>query len=172
MASSWMKKPAGWLLLLGGAVHCQSALPQERRNWFDDPFFQVSAGLPACPVPLGPLLTADEQRREAHERIERGTSCWLAGKCRDSNAYRYDKPLAPQVEAALKSVPGIERSSVWVTVRRRWVFLEGCVATSAQLAQLERAAREVPDVEAVVPALSVGREAPRYRLRDEAAAKQ
>jgi hypothetical protein len=169
--SSWVQIPAAWLLLVGGAAHCQSALPQERRNWFEDPFFQVSSGLPACPVPLGPLLTRDEQRREAHGRIERGTSCWLAGKCRDSNAYRYDKGLAPQVEAALKSVPGIERSSVWVTLQRRWVFLEGCVASSDQIPQLERAAREVPEVEAVVPALSVGREAPRYRLRDEAGAK-
>ena len=159
-------------LLLAGLAHSQPAGPGERRNWFEDPFFQVSSGVPACPVPLGPLLTADEQRREAHERIERGTSCWLAGKCRDSNAYRYDKTLAPQDQAALKAVPGIERSSVWVTVRRRWVFLEGCVASSDQVARLERAAREVPEVEAVVPTLSVGREAPRYRLRDEAGAKQ
>lgn len=163
-------KPAACLILLAGQAHAQPAAPQERRNWFEDPFFQVSAGLPACPVPLGPLLTVDEQRRQAHYRIERGTSCWLAGKCRDSNAYRYDKDLVPAVEAALKAVPGIGRSSVWVTVQRRWVFLEGCVASPEQMAQLERAARQVPDVELVVPTLSVGYEAPRYPLRDGAAA--
>jgi BON domain-containing protein len=154
------------LLLAAGLANVHPALAQERRNWFDDPFFQVSAGLPQCPVPLGPLLTADEQRREAHARIERGTSCWLAGKCRDSNTYRYDKGLAPQVEAALKAVPGVERSSVWVTIQRRWVFLEGCVDSRERIAQLERAAMQVPEVESVLPTLSVGGEAPRYQLRD------
>ena len=151
------------LFLLAGAALAQSGDRGERRNWFDDPFFPVSSGLAACPVPLGPLLTREEQRREAHYRIERGTSCWLAGKCSDSNAYRYDKGLAPKVDAALKAVPGIERTSVWVTIQRRWVFLEGCVVVPEQAALLERAARAVPDVEVVVPALDVGASArPRY----------
>ena len=165
MIAAW-RNPAACLLLLAGAAHSQPAMPQERRNWFEDPFFQVSAGLPACPVPLGPLLTVDEQRREAHFRIERGTSCWLAGRCSHSNAYRYDKALAPKVEAALKAVPGIARSSVWVTIQGRLVFLEGCVDTPGQILLLERAAREVPEIESVVPALSVSGEAPRYRLRE------
>lgn len=156
---------AASLLLPAALAHAQSAPAEERRNWFDDPFFRVSSGIAACPVPLGPLLTRDEQRREAHYRIERGTSCWLAGKCSDSNAYRYDKGIAPQVEAALKAVPGIERSSVWVTIQRRWVFLEGCVAAPEQPAQLEQAVRAVPEVEAVVPALDVGAaRRPRYPL--------
>lgn len=154
------------LSLACGLARGQAGAPGERRNWFDDPFFQLSSGLPNCPVPLGPLLTREEQRREAHGRIERGTSCWLAGKCRDSNAYRYDKALASPVEAALKAVPGIARSSVWVTIQRRWVFLEGCVADKEQIARLEQAARRVPDVESVVPMLSAPGEAPRYRLRD------
>lgn len=153
-------------LLLAGLAWAQTGLAQERRNWFDDPFFQVSSGLPHCPVPLGPLFTEEEQRRQAHYRIERGTSCWLAGKCRDSNAYRYDKGLAPQVEAALKAVPGIGRSSVWVTIQARLVFLEGCVDSPNRIAQLEQAARQVPEVQSVVPALTVPGEAPRYPLRD------
>jgi hypothetical protein len=155
-------KPA--LLVLLFFCGLAQAQPTERKNWFDDPFFQVSSGVAACPRPLGPLMTFEEQRREAHGRVERGTSCWLAGKCRDSNAYRYDKPLAPQVEAALKAVPGIERSSVWVTIQRRWVYLEGCVASPVLAAQLEHAARQVPEVEAVVPALSQPGEAARYPL--------
>jgi hypothetical protein len=141
------------LVLFPMAVGAQQQ--PDKRNWFDDPFFQISAGLPACPVPEGPLLTFEEQRREAHWRAERGTSCWLAGRCRDSNAYRYDKTLAPQVEAALKAVAGVNRSSVWVTVQRRWVFLEGCVGSPQLARELEAAARAVPEVEAVVPALSV-----------------
>ncbi len=149
--------------MAAGAAQAQSTVPPERRNWFDDPFFQVSSGLPACAVPLGPLLTDEEQRREAHDRVERGTSCWLAGTCSDSNSYRYDKRLAGPVASALKAVPGLERSSVWVTIQRRWVFLEGCVASAQQAAQLEQAARAVPDVEVVVPALDVGVvQKPRY----------
>jgi hypothetical protein len=73
-------------------AQAQPAPPKE--NWFDDLFFQasfqVSRGVPGCPVPEGPLLTVDEQRKEAHWRAGRGASCWLAGKCREANACRYD----------------------------------------------------------------------------------
>lgn len=130
--------------------------PEVKKNWFDDPFFQVANGLPACPVPEGPLYTEAERRTQIHSRLERGTSCWLAGKCTDSNAYRYDQPLAPKVRAALAAVPGVRRSSVWVIVQRRWVYLQGCVPTRELGARLERAARAVPDVEAVVPDLMIG----------------
>lgn len=156
-----MKLLAALLLVAAaGLAHAQDA---DRRNWFEDPFFQVSSGLPGCPVPEGPLLTFEEQRREAHWRAERGTSCWLAGKCRDSNAYRYDKTLGPQVEAALKAVPGIQSGSVWAIIQRRWVFLQGCVTSPEQAAQIEAAAKAVPEVEAVVPTLDVGiAQKPRY----------
>ena len=136
-----------------------------RQNWFDDPFFQVAAGLPACPMPQGPYYTAEERRAQTHSRLERGTSCWLAGQCTDSNAYRYDKPLAPKVRAALLAVPGVRRSSVWVTVQRRWVYLQGCVPDAALARKLERAALAVADVETVVPDLMVGtRGKPPYPL--------
>ena len=151
-----------WLvmgLLLAGAAPAalaQPALPDDRKNWFDDPFFQVSSALAACPQPEGPMLTFEEQRKEAHWRAERGTSCWLAGACRESNAYRYDKSLAAPVAAALKAVPdAVNNSSVWVTIQRRWVFLEGCASSAALAAQLEDAAKAVPDVETVVPMLRV-----------------
>lgn len=133
-----------------------AAAPEIKKNWFEDPFFQISAGLPGCPAPEGPLLTFEEQRKEAHWRAERGTSCWLAGKCRDSNAYRYDKTLADPVRAALLAVPGVAASSVWVTIQRRWVFLEGCVSSPEQAQQLEQAAKAVAEVEVVVPLLLTG----------------
>jgi hypothetical protein len=137
----------------------------EKRNWFDDPFFQLAAGLPGCPVPLGPLYTEAERRMQMHSRLERGTSCWLAGKCADSNAYRYDKPLMPKVQAALDAVPGVRRGSVWVIIQRRWVYLQGCVPAKALGQRLEQAAHAVPDVEAVVPDLMVGvRDKPSYPL--------
>lgn len=143
-------------LLLLCACSWAAAQAQDRRNWFEDPFFRISDGVAGCPVPEGPLLSDEEQRSEAHYRAERGTSCWLAGKCKDSNAYRYDKALAPPVEAALKAVPGVAQSSVWVVIQRRWVFLQGCVVSARQIAQLEQAARAVPDVESVVPMLMLG----------------
>ncbi|MDQ0007135.1 hypothetical protein J2W28_006309 [Variovorax boronicumulans] len=136
-----------------------------KQNWFDDPFFQVSAGLAACAMPEGPFYTAEERRVQTHSRLERGTSCWLAGKCTDSNAYRYDKPLAPKLRAALLAVPGVRSGSVWVMVQRRWVYLQGCVPTPALARRLERAARAVPDVETVVPDLMIGtRGKPPYPL--------
>jgi hypothetical protein len=133
-----------------------TATPPVKKNWFDDPFFQIASGLRACPVPEGPLYTEAERRMQMHSRLERGTSCWLAGKCADSNAYRYDKPLAPKVEAALKAVPGVSRGSVWVMIQRRWVYLQGCVPSHELALRLEHAARAVPDVEAVVPDLMLG----------------
>lgn len=138
------------------AANAQDAASPAKQNWVDDPFFRVSAGLPGCPEPEGPFYTAEERRIQIHSRLERGTSCWLAGKCSDSNAYRYDKPLAPKVRAALEAVPGLRRGSVWVMVQRRWVYLQGCVPSPALARQLERAARALPDVEAVVPDLMVG----------------
>lgn len=151
--------PVLLLLLLARAAaaqQAQDAAAAHKQNWFDDPFFQISEGLPACAVPEGPFFTADERRAQTHSRLERGTSCWLVGRCTDSNAYRYDKPLAPKVRAALMAVPGVRSGSVWVVLQRRWVYLQGCVPTPALARRLERAARAVPDVETVVPDLMIG----------------
>jgi BON domain len=142
--------------LLAASLTAQAQTPPDKKNWFGDPFFQVASSLPTCPVPEGPMLTYDEQRLEAHWRAERGTSCWLAGKCRDANAFRYDQSLAAPVAAALRAVPGADTSSVWVTIQRRWVFLEGCVSSPEQALQLEQAAKAVPEVEVVVPAVMTG----------------
>ncbi|BEP33168.1 MULTISPECIES: BON domain-containing protein [Variovorax] len=144
------------VLLAAQNVAAQEPAAPLKQNWFDDPFFQVSAGQPACAMPEGPLYTAEERRAQTHSRLERGTSCWLAGKCTDSNAYRYDKPLAPKVRAALSAVPGVQKASVWVMIQRRWIYLQGCVPSAAVARKLERAARAVPDVETVVPDLMVG----------------
>ncbi|MBB4222257.1 BON domain-containing protein [Variovorax guangxiensis] len=144
------------LLLAAQTGTAQEANGPVKQNWFDDPFFQLSSGLPACAVPEGPFYTAQERRLQTHSRLERGTTCWLAGKCADSNAYRYDKPLAPKVRAVLLAVPGVKKSSVWVVIQRRWVYLQGCVPDAALARKLERAARAVADVETVVPDLMTG----------------
>ena len=149
-----------------GLAFAQTSTPVQKKNWFNDPFFQVASGLIACPVPEGPLLTQDEERAEEHWRVERGTSCFEAGRCRLPNSYLYDKDMAGPVAAALAAVPGVQSASVWVTIQRRWVFLQGCVTTPAQITELQQAAQKVPDVEIVVPMLLIGTTGePRYQVR-------
>lgn len=151
------------LTLSCGATFAQHERPNdELSNWFGDPFFQISDGISTCPEPRGPRMTQAEKRQEAHYRVERGTSCWLAKKCEHSNAYMYDQEIASSTRLALaKAVRS--NSSVWVTIKRRWVFLEGCVRTATDAAALKRAATLVPDVESVVSTLSVAGEKPRYQ---------
>ena len=58
------------------------ATAEERGNFFNDPFLQVTSAIAACPVQEGPMITRAEMRAESHWRIERGTSCYRAGRCR------------------------------------------------------------------------------------------
>jgi hypothetical protein len=70
-------------LLLTALLACAgvAAPAQERRNEFYDPFESATHGLTGCPVPEGPRLTEAQQKREALDRVERGTMCWRAKKC-------------------------------------------------------------------------------------------
>ena len=132
----------------------------ERRNWFDDPFVQVTAALPACPVPDPPLLTEEQMRREAHYRAERGTSCFQAGRCRLPNAYLYDREIAPRVVKAIAADGRFADTSVWIEGQRRWVWLKGCLARAEQKPVLEQLVRSIDDVEAVIDQLQVGTASP------------
>jgi hypothetical protein len=121
-------------------------------NPFGDPFVRATAGR-ACPAPRGPAYTEAARRAEAHQRIERGTSCWLAGRCAEPNAYRYDAGNAAAAVAALRAESALATSAIWVTAQRRFLFLEGCVADAAQAARAEAVVKALPDVEQVIPAL-------------------
>jgi hypothetical protein len=123
-------------------------------NPFHDPFAQATHGRP-CPVPLGPAYTEATRRGEAHSRIERGTSCWLAGRCVEPNAYRYDAANADAAVAALRADPALAGSAIWVTAQRRFIYLEGCVADAAQAARAEAVVQALTDVERVIPALAL-----------------
>jgi len=116
----------------------------------------VLAVLAACPRSEGPLITEDEMRRQAHGRIERGTSCWLAKKCEDSSAYRRDPEIQRRVIEAVASTPAYARSSVWVTTERGWVTLQGCLESTALRASLIDRVRRVAGVETVFDQLIVG----------------
>ena len=129
-------------------------------NPFHDPFVQALAGRP-CPAPLGPAYTEAEIRLEEHSRVERGTSCWLAGKCSEPNAYRYDAANAKAAIAALRSDATLATSAIWVTAQRRFIYLEGCVADAAQAARAEALVKALANVDRVIPALSLpGERAP------------
>ena len=158
------------LVSLTAASHAAGDGAAARTNVFNDPFFAVTHGLPGCPVPEGPLLTEEEAKAEAHGRSQRGVSCYLAGRCRLSNAFLYDKEIIPRVEKAIHADGRYEDTSVWVLGQRRWVFLKGCVRTKDEATALERLVRDIDDVEQVINELSVGTSAkPAYAVDHGAA---
>ncbi|HJV96783.1 MAG TPA: BON domain-containing protein [Albitalea sp.] len=143
---------AAALLLAAGL----GASAQPRSNVFNDPFLQVTQALPACPVPEPPGVTEQEARQLAHERSQRGVSCWLDGRCRLPNSYLYDAEIIPRVQQALRVDGHFADTSIWATGQRRWVWLQGCVTTPQQAAAAEQLVRRIDDVEGVVNQLMVG----------------
>lgn len=147
---------------------CTSAPPAAEPlvlNPFNDPFVRATHGRP-CPAPRGPAYTEAQRLQEGHYRVERGTSCWLAGQCSEPNAYRYDSRIAEAAVAALRSDTGLAAaSSIWIIAERRFVHLQGCVADAAQAARAEAVVKALPDVQLVIPSLSLPGEAPRYPRR-------
>jgi len=153
-------------LIFLASLACAHAAAQDdalQLNPFHDPFVQATAGR-ACTAPRGPAYTETQRNQEAHYRVERGTSCWLAGTCSEPNAYRYDARIADAVVAALRADAAMADSRIWVIAERRFVYLQGCVANAAQAAAAEALAKAAPDVQLVIPMLAVPGEAPRYPL--------
>jgi len=138
-------------------------------NPFADPFLAATRGR-ACPAPLGPAYSEAERRVEAHSRAERGTSCWLAGRCAEANAYRYDAGNAAAAVRALTGDTALASSAIWVTAQRRFVYLEGCVTDAAQAARAEAVVQALPDVDRVIPALALPGERTPYAVAAAAAA--
>ena len=141
-----------WLALLAANALAQAP----RRDPFGDPFLVVTSGLATCPRAEAPLYTEEQIRNEAHDRSQRGTSCWLAGRCRLHNAYLYDKEIIPRVVKAVQADGRYADTSVWALGQRRWVWLKGCVSKPEQREALERLVRLIDDVEGVVNELMVG----------------
>jgi len=139
--------------LLGAMLAATEAFAQAGgplKNWFDDPFFQVRNGVKDCPVPLGPLTTGEEMQTQTHNRTERGTRCFQEGRCTKPNSFMYDKEIADGVRAKFAATPAYRDASLWVTIQRRIVWVEGCVAPNYRSGRLDKLVREVPDVELVV----------------------
>lgn len=126
------------------------------KNPFHDPFLQVTHGMPNCPVPQEPTYTEEEYNNLAHDRAQRGVSCWLAGQCRLSNAYLYDAEIGPRVGIAVNQRNQYPDTSVWALIQRRRVRLKGCVQTAEQAKEIEAVVRNIDDVEGVDNQLMVG----------------
>jgi len=152
------------VLAVGLAAVARSA--EDLRNWFDDPFFQISSSLADCPLPAGPFVSETDKRVQAHRRAEKGTTCWLAGKCDRPNAYAYDRDIA---EAFGKAVAGSDRlagTSLWVTVQGRVLYIEGCALQNSSVAAVEALARSLPHVEQAIAIVRTDPTArPPYKLR-------
>jgi hypothetical protein len=138
------------LTLAALASPCPAQVEAERQNWFNDPFFQISAFVANCPLPAGPFITEAERKAESHHRAEKGTTCWLAGKCDRPNSYDYDKDIAAAIQTALAKRNPFEKTTLWVTVQGRVVYIEGCATNGAVAAELEAFARKVPNVQQAV----------------------
>jgi hypothetical protein len=125
-----------------------------RSNRGNDPFFQVSKAIPHCPTPLGPLETEQEWLNEAHYRIERGNSCWVEGRCRLSNAYRYDAEIAQGVQRRLDNINSAthwrEKSTLWLILQRRFIYVQGCVSSDFDKGKFLSELAKTADVENVI----------------------
>jgi hypothetical protein len=150
------------------ATPCLAQVPTDRQNWFDDPFFQISASVADCPLPAGPFVTEAERRLEAHHRAERGTTCWLAGQCDRPNSYAYDHDIALAFRKALAERDALSNSSLWITVQGRVVYIEGCVTRDAMAVELEALARTLPNVQQAIAIVRTDPTArPPYKLRSD-----
>jgi hypothetical protein len=121
----------------------------ERKNWYNDPFFTLSQGFADCPVPLGPFMTKAQMEDDAHYRVERGTTCWLAHKCTKPNSYMYDAPIADAIRTHFNDPHQFDGTSLWITVQRRFVYAEGCAPASFDAQALAKQLEAIPDVEQV-----------------------
>lgn len=165
-----MLTPRG-LPLLMALITCtafaESATDTLRLNRFDDPFVQLTQGIADCPSAEGPLLTLKEANAEAHQRAERGNSCWAAGRCRYSSSFAYDKEIMERVQKAVAADGRFGKTTVWALGQRRWIWLKGCVNSEAEAAALVQLIGSIDDVQAVLNQLTTDPHAPPpYRTAD------
>ncbi len=138
------------VLFMTFASPCPARSAGEVQNWFHDPFFQISSAVPDCPMPAGPYVTEKQRTAEAHHRAERGTTCWLVGKCDRPSSYDYDQDIATAFKKALANNTSFQDSTLWVTVQGRVVYIEGCAGEPGIAGRIEKFAMGLPYVEIAV----------------------
>ena len=89
------------------AAAATAASPAVLINPFHDPFVQATQGLAICPMPSPPTYTHAEMQEVEHHRVEQGNSCYLAGRCRLSNSFLYDRGIAGALLPKLRADPGL-----------------------------------------------------------------
>ena len=144
------------LFALASALAILNAKAEEPRTYQLDPFAQATDGYAACPAAKPPVLTEQEMRATAHQRVERGTSCCLAGTCECGGAYKRDPEINDRIVAAIRGDKRFRVTSVWVTTTRKFVTLEGCVRSAMQKNALGRLVKHQPDVAIVWNETTVG----------------
>jgi hypothetical protein len=137
------------VVLLVAALVLSGATRADDNPYDDPPPLQATHGIANCPPPNVRVLTPDQARREAHQRAERGTSCWLAGTCEPGGDYKDDAKVNQRVAAAIAADPRFGRTSVWVETLRKFITLKGCVNDQAEGQALEALARSVDGVKLV-----------------------
>jgi hypothetical protein len=149
------------VLLIAAAFPCQASGEAALKNWFNDPFFQISTAIADCPIPVGPFATEKERLANAHHRAERGTTCWLVGKCDRPTSYAYDQDIAGAFKAKLQEGnPFAGSTTLWVTVQGRVVYIEGCGKERGVERELEKFAMTLPYVEIAVAHVRIDPVAP------------
>ena len=115
----------------------------------DPPPLQATQGIAVCAAPKLRTLTREQARAEAHSRIERGTSCWLEGKCEPGGDYKRDPEINRRVAAAIAADARFANTSLWVETLRMFVTIKGCLAKPQQGRELEVLAKSVAGVKLV-----------------------
>ncbi len=143
------------------------ARADELKNWFNDPFVQLTSAVARCPEPAGPRITEAERQIQSHRRAEKGTTCWLAKdkECERPNAYAYDRDIAAAIQSAVRERMPFQNTSLWVTVQGRVVYIEGCVPNESQALEIEAFVRRLPHVQQAVAIVTTSANAkPPYKL--------
>ncbi len=137
-------------LFIAIAFHAGITPSAEPDNPYNDPPpVQATRAIARCPAPRIRTLTPDEARREAHQRIERGTSCWLAGQCEAGGDYKHDAETNARVAAAISNDLRFANSSLWVETLRKFVTIKGCLADAKQGRELEAMVKAIDGVKLV-----------------------
>ena len=153
-------------LIVGATIAGAARSTDELRNWFDDPFFQISSSLADCPLPAGPFVSESDKRVQAHRRAEKGTTCWLAGECVRPNAYAYDRDIADAFRQAVAGADRLAGTTLWVTVQGRVLYIEGCALQNESVAALEALARSLRHVQQAIAIVRIDpKSPPPYKLR-------
>jgi osmotically-inducible protein OsmY len=138
------------MLVIAIASSAPIAVGAEADNPYNDPPpLQATRGIAGCAAPQQRILTPEQARREAHQRIERGTSCWLAGQCEAGGDYKDDAKTNARVAEAISNDPRFVHTSLWVETLRKFVTIKGCLADAKQGGELEALVKAIEGVKLV-----------------------